>query len=84
MVMPVSFGNGKSNIVQAVHAFNLTSEEVRLLQLISVGLSDGQIAEVLNTPLDNLEHCVQVMLRKMAVGSRTAAAVLALKANLLL
>jgi len=84
MVLPVSYGSGKSNVVQTVDAFDLTSEEVRLLQLISVGLSDGQIAKVLNIPLDNLERAVQVILKKMAVGSRTAAAVLALKATLVL
>ena len=84
MVMPVSYGNGKSNVVQTVDAFDLTPEEVRLLQLISVGLSDGQMAEVLSMPLDTLDQALQVMLRKMAVGSRTAAAVVALKANLVL
>lgn len=84
MVMPVSYGSGKSSIVQTVDAFGLTSEEVRFLQLISAGLSDSQIAQVLDIPLDDLAQALQEMLRKMAVGSRTAAAVSALKANLLL
>jgi DNA-binding CsgD family transcriptional regulator len=84
MVQPVSYGTGRSPILQTVNAFGLAADEIRLLQLISGALSDSQIAEVLGVQQEHVEQELQVMFKKMGVSSRTPAVVLALKASLIL
>lgn len=46
------------NAVDAVNVVTLTHQELTILQLLSRGYSQAQIARVLNTDAGEVEHCV--------------------------
>ena len=53
--------------------FGLTARELEVLQLVSLGLTDAQIAEKLVISPRTVEAHVRSLLNKLGVGSRTAA-----------
>jgi DNA-binding NarL/FixJ family response regulator len=83
IVYPVAAGP-KSAVVQRVDLYGLTGPEVRLLQMLAAGLTDSQIAGVLESNQDEVVRQMSSMLSKMGVASRTAGAVLAIKHHLVL
>jgi DNA-binding CsgD family transcriptional regulator len=56
------------------HPFNLTPREAEVLTLISVGLTNAEIAERLFISTKTVDHHVLAVLGKMSVPSRGAAA----------
>jgi PAS domain S-box-containing protein len=64
--------------------YGFTSQEMRLLQLIADGFCDESIATILDQAPGELADLVRQVLAKMKVGSRTEAAIVALKKGILL
>jgi len=60
----------------------LTPRETQVLRLISVGLSNQEIADSLTISVETVKEHVQNMLRKLQVNDRTQAAVWAVRQGL--
>jgi DNA-binding NarL/FixJ family response regulator len=63
--------------------FGLTDREYRVLSLIADGMDDQEIAGALAVSSFTVESDVQAIIRKLGAGSRTEAAVRALKSGLI-
>ena len=77
-------GGGFPQFLETTAKYGLTDVEMRLLQLMADGFSDEPIAILLGITEEAVAHQVQGVLAKMVAGSRTEAAVLALKNRVLL
>jgi len=64
--------------------YDLSDEQVRLLQLLAEGFSDAQVARLLGEAEDTIDRLVHELLEKMNASSRTEAAVLAIKKQVIL
>ena len=53
----------------------LTPQELRVLELLALGLSDSEIAESLHLEGDTIRHHVSHMLKKLRKSSRTQAVI---------
>ena len=62
--------------------YGLSESELRVLTLLTEGLSDKQVALLLGVTIYTINKHVGAILTKMQVRSRTAAAVRALRENL--
>jgi len=60
----------------------LTPRETQVLRLIAMGLSNQEIADALEISVETVKEHVQNLLRKLALGDRTQAAVWALRHGL--
>jgi DNA-binding NarL/FixJ family response regulator len=60
----------------------LTPRETQVLRLIAMGLSNREIADALEISVETVKEHVQNLLRKLALGDRTQAAVWALRHGL--
>jgi DNA-binding NarL/FixJ family response regulator len=60
----------------------LTPRETQVLRLVSMGLSNQEIADALEISVETVKEHVQNLLRKLGVGDRTQAAVWALRHGL--
>ena len=63
-------------------SYGLSRREMSVLRLIVEGMTDERIAEELLIPLDAVKTSVASLLHKMGSGSRTEAAVRAMKEGL--
>jgi DNA-binding NarL/FixJ family response regulator len=61
---------------------SLTPRETQVLRLIAMGLSNQEIADALEISVETVKEHVQNLLRKLALGDRTQAAVWALRHGL--
>jgi len=61
---------------------SLTPRETQVLRLIAMGLSNQEIADTLEISVETVKEHVQNLLRKLALGDRTQAAVWALRHGL--
>jgi DNA-binding NarL/FixJ family response regulator len=61
----------------------LTGREVQVLRLLATGLSNREIAVLLEISAETVKAHVQHMLQKLGVGNRTQAAVWAVRQNLI-
>jgi DNA-binding NarL/FixJ family response regulator len=57
----------------------LTPRETQVLRLVSLGLSNQEIADPLSISIETVKEHVQNLLRKLSVGDRTQAAVWAIR-----
>ena len=57
----------------------LTPRETQVLRLVAMGLSNQEIADSLDISIETVKEHVQNMLRKLALGDRTQAAVWAIR-----
>jgi len=57
----------------------LTPRETQVLRLVSLGLSNQEIADPLAISIETVKEHVQNLLRKLSVGDRTQAAVWAIR-----
>lgn len=57
----------------------LTPRETQVLRLVAMGLSNQEIADSLEISIETVKEHVQNMLRKLALGDRTQAAVWAIR-----
>jgi DNA-binding CsgD family transcriptional regulator len=71
-------------VLQPSADFGLTTEEMRLLQLLADGFSDEQLSQLLGDREEAIDKQVRVLLKKLHTSSRTEAVVLALKKRVLL
>lgn len=62
-----------------MHSNSLTARELQVLQLISAGYSNSQIAKILNITLHTVKAHVQAIFYKLQVKNRVQAAVIASK-----
>jgi DNA-binding NarL/FixJ family response regulator len=60
----------------------LTPRENQVLRLVAMGLSNQEIADSLEISIETVKEHVQNLLRKLALGDRTQAAVWALRHGL--
>jgi DNA-binding NarL/FixJ family response regulator len=60
----------------------LTPRETQVLRLVALGLSNQEIADPLGISIETVKEHVQNLLRKLAVGDRTQAAVWAIRHGL--
>ncbi|MCL5096304.1 MAG: response regulator transcription factor, partial [Candidatus Omnitrophica bacterium] len=72
-------GPGAREIRAAVPNGRLTDQEKRLLDVLTQGLGDKQIAEKMNLSVYTIESYLKHIYPKLGVHSRTAAALLWLK-----
>jgi PAS domain S-box-containing protein len=84
MVMPATHGGGQSQILPTTNSFGLSGPEIRLIQLLSAGLSESQIAEVVNISTEDLRVAIDVALAKMGVASKTEVVIVALRSKIVL
>jgi DNA-binding CsgD family transcriptional regulator len=63
--------------------YGLSVEEVALLELLSEGFSDREVAAIVGSPVAVVDLDVRRLLRKLDVASRSEAAVMALREGLL-
>jgi DNA-binding NarL/FixJ family response regulator len=66
----------------AVGGVPLTPRENQVLRLVAMGLSNQEIADTLEISIETVKEHVQNLLRKLALGDRTQAAVWALRHGL--
>jgi DNA-binding NarL/FixJ family response regulator len=66
----------------AVGGVPLTPRENQVLRLVAMGLSNQEIADSLEISIETVKEHVQNLLRKLALGDRTQAAVWALRHGL--
>jgi DNA-binding NarL/FixJ family response regulator len=66
----------------AVGGVPLTPRETQVLRLVAMGLSNQEIADSLEISIETVKEHVQNLLRKLALGDRTQAAVWALRQGL--
>ena len=66
----------------AVGGVPLTPRENQVLRLVAMGLSNQEIANTLEISIETVKEHVQNLLRKLALGDRTQAAVWALRHGL--
>jgi PAS domain S-box-containing protein len=64
--------------------FGLTAGEIRLLQLMSEGFANKQLADLLGISVSTVSKDVGSVLQKMSASSRTEACVLAIKTHVIL
>jgi DNA-binding CsgD family transcriptional regulator len=62
--------------------YGLSHQEMRVLQLMTEGLADEEIAAELGVVPDSVKRRIARILRKMGTSSRTVAAVTAIKRGL--
>jgi DNA-binding NarL/FixJ family response regulator len=60
----------------------LSPRENQVLRLVAMGLSNQEIADSLEISIETVKEHVQNLLRKLALGDRTQAAVWALRHGL--
>jgi DNA-binding NarL/FixJ family response regulator len=72
-------GKTHEDIVTPVTAPQLTPQEQRVLGLISEGLSNAAIADVLSVSINTVKSHVYNILRKLGVSDRTQAAIWAMR-----
>jgi DNA-binding NarL/FixJ family response regulator len=72
-------GKTHEDIVTPVAAPQLTPQEQRVLGLISEGLSNAAIADVLSVSINTVKSHVYNILRKLGVSDRTQAAIWAMR-----
>ena len=72
-----------SNALSVKDCYNLTTQEKRVLLLLSSGLSNQQIAKKLDISVNTIKVHVCSILQKMNVEDRTQAAIKAIRENLI-
>ena len=72
-----------SNSLSVKDCYNLTTQEKRVLLLLSSGLSNQQIAKKLDISVNTIKVHVCSVLQKMNVEDRTQAAIKAIRENLI-
>ena len=83
-IAPISQAKDKplrspAHIVQFSEKYDLTELEVKVLRLVSEGLSNEEISDIVNLARETIKGHLKSLFRKLDVKNRTEAAVLAVR-----
>lgn len=74
--------NPSSPAVALSQRYSLTELDLKILRLVSEGLSNDEISQLLQLARETIKGHMKVLFRKLAVKNRTEAAVLAIREGL--